>query len=730
MAELIREPDNTGKRNYRQSSRAHRIRMGIQRSFGNNGRMRRQNALILLVLFFVTLGLYLPTVLKDAFVNYDDPAYVTSNTHVQSGLRWQNALWAFKSGDASNWHPLTWISHMADCQFYGLNPRGHHFTSVLFHVANTMLLFALLQRMTGAIWRSAAAAALFGWHPLRVESVAWVAERKDVLGTFFWLLTMMAYARYAEGNKDAKPEIKRQKSEKKKPQSATRNRHRLFYGLSLLCFALGLMSKPMLVTLPFAMLLVDFWPLGRISNFKFEISNRGSFGWLLLEKAPFFLLAIVSSAVTFFEQKRGGAVSSLTVLTIGQRFANALVSYLRYVGKFLCPINLSVLYPHPRSWPIWLVVASGVFLVVVSAAAIICARRKPYLFVGWFWFLGCLVPVIGLVQVGVQSIADRYTYVPGIGLLMIVCWGVPDLRVRWLEWPRVVAVGCGAALAACLAMTFVQAQYWKNSLTLFAHAVAVTSNNYLAYNNLGYFLDHEGKVDEALANYQKSVDINPNYDEAQNNLGYALAEKGRHAEAVTHYIAALTVQPKLAEAHNNLANALSELGKSDEALSEYQRALELNPEHADAHNNIGIALAMRGRYDEAVAHLKEAIRLRPSYASAHSNLGNALAVQHKLDEASKEYEIALQLTPNDPQAHNNLGNVLSEEGRLDDAAAQYARALELKADNPEANYNLGMVLLRQGKRNEALKHFQEALRLRPGYAEAQQQVNALSQAGH
>jgi len=668
--------------------------------------MQRRNAFIWLSLALVTCGLYLPALWND-FVNYDDPAYVTSNAHVQSGLSWQNAHWAFLTGEASNWHPLTWISHMADCQIYGLRAGGHHLTNVLLHVANTLLLFALLRQMTGATWRSAAAAALFAWHPLRVESVAWVAERKDVLSAFFWLLTMIAYVRYANESKVQGP------------------RSKVFYTLSLACFALGLMAKPMLVTLPFVLLLVDYWPLGRISNFRFEISNRRASGWLLLEKVPFFLLAVVSSAVTFFVQKRGGAVSSLNVLTIGQRLANALVSYFRYVGKLLWPVNLSVLYPHPRSWPVWLIIAAGVFLAGVSVAVILAARRKPYLAVGWFWFVGCLVPVIGLVQVGVQSMADRYSYVPGIGLLIMICWGVPELS-RSPGSQRIVSAGCVTALVLCMLATFFQIQYWKNSLTLFGHAVEVTSNNYLAYNNLGFFLDHDGKMDEAMTNYQKSIAINPNYEEAQNNMGYVLAEKGRHAEAVNYYLAALRIQPGLAEAHNNLGNALAELGKSDEALAEYQRTLELKPDHADAHNNIGIALAMRGRFDEAVLHLKEAIRLRPSYASAHSNLGNAFAVQHKLDEAAREYQIALALKPDDAQAHNNLGNVLSEQGRLDDAAKQYTRALELKADNPEANYNLGMVLLQQGKRDEALKHFQEALRLRPSYAEAQRQIAALS----
>jgi protein O-mannosyl-transferase len=700
------------------------------RAAGDTGRMRERIGVIWAVLAVVTLGLFAPAILND-FVNYDDPAYVTSNAHVQSGLSWGNVAWAFTTAEASNWHPLTWVSHMVDCQLYGLRPGGHHLTSVLLHVANTLLLFGLMRRMTGAVWRSAAVAAFFGWHPLRVESVAWVAERKDVLSTLFWLLTMLAYVRYVEG-KHQTPNTKHTPPPGGSG-AASQKSSKVWYGVSLVCFALGLMAKPMLVTLPFVLLLVDYWPLGRMAvGGGSKDGGRGEegvpWGRLVLEKAPFLALAAGSSVVTFLAQRKGGAVSSLAVLSVGQRLANALVSYVRYMGKLVWPQNLSVLYPHPGSWPAWVVVASGMALVAVSVAVVWAARREPYLAVGWFWFVGGLAPVIGLVQVGVQSMADRYTYVPVIGLLIMICWGVPELMARWPAGRRAMAFGAGVALALCALATTAQVRYWGNSQDLFRHAVAVTSRNYLAYNNLGFFLDHEGKVDEALENYRKSIEINPSYDEAQNNMGYALAEKGQSAEAIPYYLAALRVQPKLAEAHNNLANALSALGRSDEALAEYRRALECKPELADAHNNLGIALAMSGKFAEAEEHLHEAIRLSPKYASAHMNLGNTLAVQHKLDAAAREYQVALELKPDDAQAHNNLGNVLFEEGHREEAAKQYGRALELNRNNPEANYNLGMVLLQEGKRDLALEHFREALRLKPDYPEAQRQVAALSAA--
>jgi tetratricopeptide (TPR) repeat protein len=496
------------------------------------------------------------------------------------------------------------------------------------------------------------------------------------------------------------------------------------------------MSKPMLVTLPFVFLLLDYWPLNRGANRSPSVApsrrpnqpqNR-TWTWteLALEKVPFLLLAIASSVVTFLVQAKGGAVSSLSTLSVTARLANALVSYLRYTGKLLWPRDLSILYPHPGLWPPWLVIAAGAFLIAVTAGVIWLRRTRPYLLVGWLWFLGTLVPVIGLVQVGVQSMADRYTYIPAIGLLIMLCWGVPELFARWPERSRELAWGAGVALAGCAMLSVVQLGHWKNSEQLFRHAVQVTANNYLAYNNLGFFLDHAGKADEAMANYQKSLEINPNYEEAQNNMGFALAGKGRYAEAIPYYETALRIRPKLVEAHNNLGNALGELGRVDEAIAQYQIALQLAPDHADAHNNYGIALAMQGKLDEAVQHLREAVRLKPDYASAHSNLGNALAVQHKLEEAVSHYQIALRLKPEDAQAYNNLGNVLSEQGKLNEATAQYEKALQLKAANPEAHYNLGMVLRRQNQREEALKHFREAVRLKPNYADAQAQVAALS----
>ncbi len=689
-------------------------------------------------LVLITLAVYWPAVNCD-FVDYDDLGYVTENPHVQQGLTGAEVKWAFTSGDESNWHPLTWLSHALDCQLYGLKPAGHHRTNLLFHAANVVLLFWVLWRMTGAMWRSAFVAALFAWHPAHVESVAWVSERKDVLSAFFWFLTMLAYVGYVDGLK------------------SHGSKSKIYYGLALVCFALGLMAKPMLVTLPFVLLLMDCWPLGRIYDLRPRHDVRGRFtiydsrdavrpslggqvkgapadsvtqariswGRAIWEKVPFLLLAMASSVVTYLVQRKGGAVS--TSLSIGERVANAAVSYLRYVGKLFWPENLSVLYPHPGSWPVGLVVGAALFLAAVTAGAF-WLRRRPYLLIGWLWFLGTLVPVIGLVQVGVQSMADRYTYLPAIGVFVMVAWGAPELfaRLAGHKWLPAVA---GIVLAACLMVTSLQLSYWKNSETLFSRAVAVTKNNYLAYNNLGFYLSNHQKVDEAMTNYQKSLEINPNYEDAQNNLGHALAQKGKLDEAIAHYEIALRIKPGLAEAHNNLGNALGEQGKGEEAISQYLTALQIDPENENALNNLGIARAMQGKPDEAAKLLNEAIRLRPLDGSAHGNLGTLFASQNKLEEAARQFQIALQLDPGDAKSHNNMGNVLSQLGRAVEATEHYQTALKLNPNNPEANYNLGLALLQQGKREEAVGHFTEALRLRPDYPDAQRQLTALKQSG-
>jgi tetratricopeptide (TPR) repeat protein len=693
-----------------------------------------------ILLIISTVLVYLPLV-GNGFVNYDDPDYVTSNSHVQGGLTWTNIVWAFTTGHASNWHPLTWISHMVDWQLFGSHPGPHHLVNVAFHIANTLLLFLVFRQMTGALWRSALVAALFALHPLHVESVAWISERKDVLSAFFFMLTLLSYGKYVGAgqrteDRGQKSEVGGQKSGVGTPSSIIHPPSSRFYFLSLLMFALGLMSKPMLVTLPFVLLLLDYWPLQRI-QLSAPRSQRPILGRLLVEKIPFLALSVGSCAVTFLVQKHGGAVS--TSVDFAARLANALVSYARYVIKAIWPAKLSILYPHPGHWSALTVALSGGLIVVISV--IVFMRKRAWLSVGWLWFLGTLVPVIGVVQVGIQSMADRYTYIPLIGLCIMFSWGLAELiqtraasaAARDEKGGDIVAgrpafvLGIGFALAACALLTFIQIHHWRNSETLFRHAVAVTKDNYLAYNNLGFYLSGQGKIDEALENYQMSVQINPNYEDALNNLGYALAGQKKFNDSLPYYEAALRVRPNHTEVHNNLGNALSELGRIDEAIRHYRIVLEQKPDHADAHNNLGIALAMQGKLDEAIPHFMDAIRFKTDYASAHSNLGNAFAAQHKFEEAIGEYRESLRLKPDDAQAHNNLGNALAEQGNLDEAIKEYTKALQLNADNPEAHFNLGVTLVRKGNPQEAATHFREALRLKPDYGEAQRELSKLDQ---
>jgi tetratricopeptide (TPR) repeat protein len=708
----------------------------------------RSPPLLCLLLAFVTFAVYVPAFRND-FVNYDDADYVSSNPHVQSGLKWENIQWAFTTGHASNWHPITWLSHMLDCQLFGQQASMHHLVSLLFHITNTVLLFLLLRRMTGAVWRSVIVAALFALHPLHVESIAWASERKDVLSAFFFFLTLIAYTQYATRNTHLSSVALLAKEEYERLHPT------FYYLLALLLFALGLMSKPMLVTVPFVLLLVDYWPLQRFQLAPFNLQSATI---LILEKLPFLALSVTSSVITFLVQRKGGAVS--TTISFGARAANAVVSYVHYVLDMFWPNHLSVLYPHPGTWPILQVVASAIFLIVVTAAVLFSLRKHPYLHIGWFWFLGMLVPAIGFIQVGIQCRADRYTYLPLIGLFIMLAWGIADLLAHFSETemeqssssfsPReragvrgnemssyqhlsetslVFVTGlCLFTFAACAVVTSRQISYWRNSETLFRRAVQVTEKNYLAYNNLGFYLSNRGQVAEAIENYRKSLQIKPDYEDAHNNLGYAYAGQKKYPEAIAEYEIALRIRPNHPEVNNNLGNALGDVGRVDEAIAHYLITLQQKPEHADAHNNLGVALAMKGQFDEAIQHFHAAMRYKPNDASAHSNLGNTYGMQGKFDLAIPEYMEAIRLNPKDNQAQNNLGITLFRQGKVDEAISHYRAALDIKTNDPQIHYNLGLAVLQQGKQQEALTHFTEAVRLKPDYAEAQNQIRALSNA--
>ena len=597
-----------------------------------------------------------------AFIGYDDTKYVTANYYVQAGLTKEGLIWAFTTTHASNWHPLTWLSHMLDCQLYGLNPRGHHLTNVFFHLLNTLLLFLVLQRMTGVPWRSGLVAALFALHPLHVESVAWVAERKDVLSTFFLFLTLLSYIWYV-----ARPGFYR-------------------YLLILLFFALGLMAKPMLVTLPFVLLLLDYWPLRRIKSFQLTRSDRAVTTRpselnsqtlrLIWEKIPFFLLATASSTVTFLVQARGGAVASLEVFPFETRLANALVSYVRYLGKMFWPQDLAVFYPHPgQSLPMWQAAGAGLLLLVISITVVRLGRRYPYLPVGWLWYVGTLVPVIGLVQVGAQAMADRYTYIPLIGLFIIIAWGVPDLLTKWRYQKVVCTLASGALLFVLIICTFIQLHHWQNATTLFEHALEVTTGNFVAHNNLGIELAAQGKFDEAIVHYSEALRIKPSYAKAHCNLGDVLARLGKHQDAIWHYQRALQLKPNFAEAHNNLGVTLKQQGRLNEAFVHYSRAIQLKPEYAEAHNNLAGLLAAQGKLDEAIVHYSKALRIKPDYGNARVQLAIAFMRTGQTDKAIQQYRTALHFRPDWPEVLNNLAWIFATQ--KDPRYRNGAKALQL-----------------------------------------------------
>jgi tetratricopeptide (TPR) repeat protein len=560
---------------------------------------------------------YLP-VFRNGFINLDDGVYVYDNARVQNGLTWENIRWASTTLHFGLWHPLTWVSHMLDCQCFGLRPGWHHLTSVLLHGANTVLLFVVLRRMTGALWRPALVAALFALHPLHVESVAWVAERKDVLSTFFVMLTIWAYGCYAErsviGSQGHASRVTRRGSP--------------FYLLALFFFALGLMSKPMIVTLPLVLLLLDYWPLKRFELAAF-VSRPSLPARLVLEKLPFVLAAVLTSLITLRAANRDGWLSSAAHCSLADRIANATLSYARYLLQVFWPGDLAVYYPLPATFSAWSVAGAALLLLGISVAAFCMARRWPYVVVGWLWYLVTLLPVIGLmIQLAAYSHADRYTYVPLIGLFVSLVWGAGEIVSHW----RRPALACAAAAVAaaillCLAQTRQQVGYWKESETLFRHALAVTKDNWMAHNNLGTALYREGRDREAIPHFQECIRLQPGYAFAHLNLGNALLRVGGIDDTIRAYQAGLKLKPDEAEAQFNLATLLLGKGRLEEAIRHFQQALTVQPDYAEAHNNLGTTLYNQGHAAEAIRQFQEALRLKPDYADARKNLDFVLATK-------------------------------------------------------------------------------------------------------
>jgi protein O-mannosyl-transferase len=546
------------------------------------------------------------------YLNLDDDVYVVRNPWIRQGLNWGTVRWAFTGVHEAYWIPLTWLSLALDCQLFGLHAGAQLFENVAWHAANTLLLYAVLVAATGAVGRSAWVAALFALHPMHVESVAWVSQRKDVLSTFFWMLTTLAWVRYAR-----RPSVGR-------------------YLVVAAPFALGLLTKPMLVTLPITLLLLDVWPLAR--------RDRG-LAWLLAEKLPLLALSLVVSAVTIWTQHGAGAVPELATRSVGDRIATALVNYGLYLGKLAVPVNLAVFYPLAPS-DAGLATSAALLLVLVSALVLTLGRREPALLVGWLWFLVTLLPVVGLVQVGGQQIADRYSYIPSIGVFVLVAWGVPWL---WAARARGAAPWVpGAAGAATLVIAALvarhQVSYWRDSVTLFERAVAVTDRNFFAHNNLGEALASVGRREEAAIHYAEAVRLHPGYAPARNNQGIVLAEAGRYAEAEQEFRAALAIDPGMVIAESNLATARARLGDYQDAIAHYERALAREPSNPIVHEGLADSLALLGRLDEAIVHYREALRWAPDRVSARRSLAGTLRRAGREAEAEEEERVA-NVTP-------------------------------------------------------------------------------------
>ena len=683
----------------------------------------RRAALVGLGLALATLGVY-GRVAGFEFTNYDDYFMLVHNPIVSGGFTWQGLLWALSTAWFEYWHPLTWLSHMLDYELFGPSPGWHHLISLAFHVANTLLLFAVLRRMTGALWRSAMVAALFALHPLHVESVAWLAERKDVLSAFFFLLTLWAYARYVECETVAADGSRRTlpQSQESAPTAVGGycNAPRLWYWAAVVLFALGLMSKPMLVTLPFVLLLLDYWPLGRLPFPPLHHSTTPLLRFIR-EKLPFFALTIASCAITLLGAKAGGNILSPEKVPWGLRLANVPVSYARYLGKMFWPADLAVLYPLPSHWAGWQVGGAVLVLVLVSLFVALRARSAPYGLVGWLIFLGMLFPTIGLVPVGIQSIADRYTYLPSIGLFIAVVWAAAEWRRAASSFDENVAAdgsrrtfpqsvksapttvggyagkawltGAGAVvLLLCGYLTWVQTSCWRNSFTLWTHCLAVTRDNVNAHYNLGYALQHSGQIQQAIDHYEAALRIEPDHHDVNLNLGVAMAALGQTEKATNYFAKELRLKPDYAKAHEDMALALDDLGdfaaaekharqavrlepdnvrayfglaralsgqgKSDEALGFYAEVLRRNPREPMIHFYLGLEWFKRGRFGQAVSSLEEAVRLDPAWAEARALLERATK-DRATSEAMADYREALRLNPDLPEALNNLAWILA-----------------------------------------------------------------------
>jgi tetratricopeptide (TPR) repeat protein len=641
------------------------------------------------MLALATAGVYYQ-VYSFEFVNYDDAEYVYQNPYLKNGITASAVKWAFTTGYACFWHPLTWLSHALDWQLFGNNPAGHHIISVIFHVANTLLVFWVFKKMTNAVEASAFVAALFALHPLHVESVAWVSERKDVLSTFFWLLTMWAYVRYVRRTSVSG------------------------YLLMVVFFALGMMSKPMLVTLPFVLLLLDYWPLGR-----FDKPRHKTTGFLIIEKIPLFAIAFGASIVAYIVQKQGKAITTGENYTFLIRLANGCISYMQYIIKMIWPTRLAMFYPHPgRNVSVLYAVISAVILLAVTILMIRFSKGRRYLFTGWFWYIGTLVPVIGLVQVGSHAMADRYSYITLTGLFIIIAWGLPELLSKWRYRKIVLGIAAVMVLMAMGIGTYLQVGYWKNNFALFTHAIEVTQDNYTAYNNLGTTYIDLGRYQDAIESLKQAIRINRNCTEAYNNLGVAFNKLGLWQDAVDTFKQVIRVKPDCAKVHCNLGVAYGGIGSYQDALEIYKRAVIIDPALAEAHCGIGAAYLDLGRYQDAIEPLKQAIRIERNYTDAYYNLGVAFNKLGRWQESIDAFKQVIRVKPDWAEVHYNLGVAYGGIGSYQEEIESYKQAISIKSDYADAHYNLGFSCGVLGLHQESIDSFKQAISIKPDWAEA------------
>jgi len=651
---------------------------------------KKQILIIYVVLILATLAVYWQVHQYD-FVNFDDPVYITENSHIQSGITPDGFRWAFSTRYADLWNPLVWLSLMFDYQLHGLNSGGYHLTNLILHILSTLLLFQLFCRMTGAVWKSAFVAALFALHPLHVESVVWIAERKDVLSAFFWMLTLCLYVYYTE-----KPVIKR-------------------YLLVLFSFVLALMSKPMVVTLPVIMILLDYWPLKR-----FESQKNNQILWQLKEKLPLFILSAVLVIITLCSPNNTDASS--IILPLGSRLANAPVAFITYLGKTIWPYDLAVYYPFSDQLPIWQVMGSILLIFLISFFVIAMMKRLPYLFVGWLWFAIAIAPVIGIMQVSSSvpySMADRYHYLPSIGIAVALAWGIAPLFRREDFRKKILLPAATVFLGILSVLTWQQCGYWKNSIELFNHNLQVTKNNDLAHNHVAYALAEGGKIKEAIDHYDKAIRLKPYDVNIYSNRGNAYVKLGQHKKAVEDYNEAISLKPDYAPAYINRGNAYTELGQYLMAIEDYNKALHLKPDYADTiYNNRGDAYNKLGQYQLAINDFNNSIRLNPAYIKAYNNRGATYVKLGQHQQAIDDYSKVISLKPDEATAYLNRGNAYIKLDRHQQAVGDYGKVISLKPDEATAYFNRGNAYINLGQYQQAIIDFNKAIRLDPASFDA------------